>query len=83
MRRSLYSLLARRCGRMASTSERREFLRQSLAATTTLFLSSQAAHGAAAIRRDGAKRVVVIGAGFSGLACAHELHSVGYKVTVL
>ncbi len=83
MGRSLYSLLARRCGRMASTSERREFLRQSLAATTTLLLSSPAAHGAAAIRRDGAKRVVVIGAGFSGLACAHELHSVGYKVTVL
>ena len=29
------------------------------------------------------RRVVVIGAGFSGLACAYELQSAGYKVTVL
>jgi monoamine oxidase len=29
------------------------------------------------------RRVVVIGAGFAGLACAYELQSAGYKVTVL
>lgn len=29
------------------------------------------------------KRVVVVGGGFSGLACAHELMSVGYDVTVV
>jgi monoamine oxidase len=29
------------------------------------------------------KSVIVIGAGFAGLAAAYELHSVGYEVTVL
>ncbi len=29
------------------------------------------------------KRVIIIGAGFAGLACAHELKSVGYDVQVL
>ena len=29
------------------------------------------------------RRVTVVGAGFSGLACAYELLSAGYEVTVL
>lgn len=33
--------------------------------------------------RWGGKRVVVVGAGFSGLACAHELQAAGYDVTVI
>ena len=40
--------------------------------------------GRASIPRVGrGRRVVVIGAGFAGLACAYELESAGYKVTVL
>jgi monoamine oxidase len=31
----------------------------------------------------GAKRVVVVGAGLAGLACAHELLAAGYEVTVV
>lgn len=41
------------------------------------------AQGARGGGADGAKRVVVIGGGFSGLACAYELKSAGYDVTVV
>ncbi len=83
MGRSLYSRLARRRGNLTTKAERREFLLHSLAATATLLLSSQSAHGRTPAPREDAKRVVVIGAGFAGLACAHELRSIGYHVTVL
>lgn len=83
MARSLISVLASRFGNRVSTCDRRRFLKESLAASTALLLSAGAASGRSRVVRDGAKRVVVIGAGFSGLACAHELLSVGYDVTVV
>jgi monoamine oxidase len=83
MARSLISLLASRYAGRASTAGRREFLRQSLAASAGLLLSSRTAFGFSRPRRTSGKRVVVIGAGFAGLACAYELQHAGYQVTVL
>ncbi len=87
MSRSLVGLLARRFGPRVSSAERREFLRTTLAASAGLLLSGPAY---ALARRAGqpkgggsGKRVVVVGAGFAGLAAAHELHAVGYDVSVL
>jgi monoamine oxidase len=59
---------------------RRDALRASLAAGAGLLLSGR---GGWAQAGSSAKRVVVVGAGFSGLSCAHELTAAGYDVTVL
>lgn len=83
MTRSLISWLASRYAGRVSSAERREFLRQSLAASAGLLLSSHAASGFSGDGRTSGKRVVVIGAGLSGLACAYELQHAGYEVTVL
>jgi monoamine oxidase len=76
---NLYTRLRRRYAPPGGLT-RREMIRQSLAAAGGLLLSAHvgplAAHGAAG-------RVVVIGAGFSGLAAAHELSRAGYDVTVV
>ncbi|MFO0980235.1 MAG: FAD-dependent oxidoreductase [Planctomycetota bacterium] len=82
MARSLIAQLASRYGRRVSIAERREFLKATLAASAGLLLSSSAM---ALVRtgRDSKKRVIVVGAGFSGLACAFELKSAGYDVTVI
>ena len=42
-----------------------------------------AERGLADERKSGLPRVVVVGAGFAGLACADELAAVGYRVTVV
>lgn len=65
-----------------SRPTRREFLRSSAIASTGLLLSSLplSARGQGA---KGGRRVVIIGGGFSGLACAYELKSAGYDVTVI
>ncbi len=83
MSRSFIGTLANRYGTRVTRAERREFLKTTLAASAGLLLSSGGALGFS--RRPGAagKRVVVVGAGFSGLACAHELKSAGYDVTVI
>ncbi len=83
MARSLYSLLRRRFGPPVDLEARRRFLKASLAAGTGLLLSGGSV--SAALRRPawGAKRVVVVGGGFGGLACAYELKSAGYDVTVI
>jgi monoamine oxidase len=81
--RSLISALANRHKHRVSIGERREFLRQTLAASAGLLLSSGIANASGRQSRDIARKVVVIGGGFSGLACAHELLSVGYDVTVI
>jgi monoamine oxidase len=60
---------------------RREMLKRSLAATAGLLLSDQFAGRSFAQGKAG--RVVVIGAGFSGLAAAYELSRAGYAVTVV
>jgi monoamine oxidase len=74
---TLYSQLHRRYGKPDGIS-RREMIQRSLAAAGALLLSDR--FGLSAQR--GAGRVVVIGAGFSGLAAAYELSRAGYDVTV-
>jgi monoamine oxidase len=60
---------------------RRKFLQGSIAAGTALLLSGPRVFAQRA--RPTGKSVIVIGAGFAGLAAAHELLSAGYQVTVL
>lgn len=104
----LFTRLARRFGPRVSAVTRREFLRQSLAASAAVLLTRTLGCASAGRRTDPAEevdaagqagadgrwvptppdgrepgRVIVIGAGFAGLACAFELRSVGYDVTVV
>jgi monoamine oxidase len=85
MARSLYSVLARRYTPQPSQLERREFLKLTLAASAGLLLSSGSVLGRSGTssRPGRGRRVIVIGAGFGGLACAYELLSAGYDVVVL
>jgi monoamine oxidase len=83
MARSLIAQLASRYGTPRTAQDRREFLKATLAASAGLLLSSGSAMGFSPLGRDSKKRVVVIGAGFSGLACAFELKASGYDVTLL
>lgn len=90
MPRSLYARLKSRFGTPVSPEERRMFLKASLATGMAALLSGPAAGFARAAGRTGAgwgggqgKRVVVVGAGFAGLACAYELVSQGYDVSVV
>lgn len=82
----LYRLLNRRYGPLSHLSpeefkaQRRAMLKASLAAGAGVLLSSG---GWGRLGRDSERRVVVIGAGFSGLACAYELAQVGWNVTVV
>jgi monoamine oxidase len=75
---SLFARLNHQHGRPVSLADRRQFLKLTLAAGSAMVLSS---HARAQVGRG--KSVVVIGAGFGGLACAYELSQVGYDVTVL
>jgi monoamine oxidase len=75
--RSLYSRLHTRFG---APSDRREMIRQSLAAAAGVLLSDRLAFAAP---RASGPRVVIIGAGFAGLAAAYELSRAGADVTVL
>ena len=59
---------------------RRRLLQTGLAAAAGLLSAERI--GALASQPPAKRRVLVIGAGFSGLACAHELSSVGYDVKV-
>ncbi len=60
---------------------RREVLQGSIAVGMALLLSGPRAF--AKPPKPSGKSVIVIGAGFAGLAAAHELLSAGYQVTVL
>lgn len=86
MSRSLFAVLHARYGPRVDPRERREFLRATLGIGAGLLVSGVPGMERIA-RAQGAgkpgKRVVVIGAGFSGLATAHELKSLGYDVTLL
>jgi monoamine oxidase len=75
----LIAQLYARHGRREGPS-RRELLQASLAAGAGLLLSNLV--GCNSQGKVG-KKVIVIGAGFAGLAAAHELNSAGYDVTVL
>jgi monoamine oxidase len=83
MSRSLYARLYRRFGPADQILTRREFLRGTLATGSALLLSRHANAFQTSAPSRNAPRVVVIGAGFAGLACAYELRSAGFHVTVL
>lgn len=80
MSRSLYGWMKRRRAAPIAAVTRREMLERTAAGAALLFLS-----GAACTTRgkDAGRRVVVVGAGFAGLAAACELASAGYDVTVI
>jgi monoamine oxidase len=82
MARSLFALLNRRYGPKIDGATRREFLQATLAASAGLLLSNRFGFALPQARAS-APRVAVIGAGFAGLACAFELMSAGYDVTVI
>lgn len=75
---SLFSTLDRQFGKKRDGMSRRELLRTTLAASAGLLISDSFAG-----ERKRQKRVVIVGAGFAGLAAAHELGSIGYDVTVI
>jgi monoamine oxidase len=81
MNPSLYRLLRARYRPPLDSISRRQFVAQSLAAASGLLLSGSTIYA----RRPGetGRRVIVIGAGFAGLACAYELHAAGYQTVVL
>jgi len=79
MARSLFALLSSRYGPKVTVEDRREMLKATLLASAGLLLSGTGVFAQAA----GKKRVVVVGAGFAGLAAAFELKSAGYDVTVV
>ncbi|MGE0481530.1 MAG: flavin monoamine oxidase family protein [Phycisphaerae bacterium] len=81
MSRSLYSILNQRYGAPIDALTRREMLKLSAATAAGLLLSNAPRAGAQST--GGGRRVVVVGAGFAGLACAYELKSAGYDVTVV
>jgi monoamine oxidase len=73
----LYAHLHRRFGRDTGIS-RREMLQASLAAAAGVLLSERSG-----LLAQAGRRVVIIGAGFSGLTAAFELSQAGYDVTVV
>ena len=75
---NIYRHLNARYGRPSGLT-RREMLQRSFAAGAALLISERFSAPLSA----GAGRVVVIGAGFSGLAAAYELSKAGYEVTVV
>ena len=82
MSTSLFARLHRQFGPRVDVLTRREMLRATAAAAAGALLSNVPAFGRQAANATG-KRVVVIGGGFAGLACAFELKSAGYDVTVI
>ena len=81
MSRSLFARLNRKYGPRVDGATRREFLKATLAASAGLLLSRGFVLGD--VPKKLGLRVAVIGAGFSGLACAFELMAAGYEVVVI
>ncbi len=80
MSRSLLVRLRKRFGRPNGDGPtRRELLQASLAAGAGLLLSRTGVFAGDPV----GKRIAVIGAGFAGLAAAHELNAAGYDVTLV
>ena len=75
---NMYRILNARYGRPTGLT-RREMLQRSFTAGAALLISERFGGPLLA----GAGRVVVVGAGFSGLAAAYELSRAGYEVTVV
>jgi monoamine oxidase len=82
MPQSLFAQLAQRY-EAHSQLDRRQFMKITLAASAGLLISGPAGLAKNPRIRQGAARVILIGGGLSGLACAYELMSAGYLVTVL
>src|SRR5262245_12882120 len=76
--RSLFARLAHRFLPEVAAG-RREFFKATAAVGAGLLLSNHVGYAA----QKKLPRVVVVGAGFAGLACAHELKAAGYKVTLI
>ncbi len=83
MAQTLYAKLLRHFHPRHFREARRDFLKASVAASAGVLLSSCMTGGGESPTKRNGKSVVVIGAGFGGLACAYELHAAGYDVTVL
>ena len=75
---NFYMSLKRKYGQPGGIT-RREMLQRSFAAGAALLISERFSAPLSA----GAGRVVIVGAGFSGLAAAYELSRAGYEVTVV
>lgn len=82
MPRSLFAQLAQRYEPQPEL-DRRKFMKIALAASAGLLISGPGAFAKKPRSAHGAPRVILIGGGLSGLACAYELMSVGHLVTVL
>ena len=83
MSRSLYARLARRYRGVPDAPTRRAFLQAAAALGAGSLLSVCSGPRIKRRRPKPGHRVVVIGAGFAGLACAYELASVGVDVHVI
>lgn len=78
---SLYARLRHRYGPRPTDVSRRALMKTSLAAGAGLLLSSGCSAPSRRVTPAGhGKRVAIVGAGFAGLACAHELRAAGYDV---
>jgi len=80
MSRSLYARLHDRFAPASDRIDRREMIRQSLAAAAGLLLSERFSF---ASPRSSAPRVIVVGGGLAGLSAAYELSRAGSDVIVL
>jgi monoamine oxidase len=84
MSRSMIARLHRKSGRSLDPVSRREWLKITAAAAGSLLLSNNVyARILGPGSRLGQKRVVVVGAGFAGLAAAYELKHGGFDVSVI
>ena len=83
MSQSIYGRLLRQYRPDAIGPSRRAVLKASLAASAGLLLSGCTHAESPAATAASRKRVIIVGAGFAGLACAYELKSAGYDVVVL
>lgn len=79
---SFYSRMKRRHTPKETLVSRRDFLRQMALASGALLLSNCAPGGRGGSEKSG-HRIVIIGAGFAGLAAAFELKAAGYDVVLL
>lgn len=82
---SLFARLARKYDpdRVKTHLRRRDLLKGGLAAFAAILLSDIPARAWALGATGAPRKVIVIGAGFAGLACAYELISAGYDGTIL
>jgi monoamine oxidase len=84
MSRSLFARLNRKYGPRIDGATRRDFLKATLAASAGLLLSRDLVWAdVPAQKKKINKSVAIIGAGFAGLACAHELLAAGYDVSII